>query len=203
MGDYTTLPKVKDRLVDLQGDTTYDVILGDYITSCSREVDRITGSFFDLQIGIVRQFDGDGSRTILLPSPGFNAVTQLRVKVGGTAGTFTVVASSDYFLEPGTRRAGYPAQWLELSDAPSGSVIIFDAGKRTVEVTGDQGWAMTPPEISQVVLNEVVQAWRERGGNRDASGDVSGFGPAGGNWLFSRRSLSVLESYGYRAPWFA
>lgn len=202
MGDYTTLAKVKDRLADFQGDTTYDAILGDIITSCSREIDRITGSSFDLSSGIVRLFDGTGTQALILPKPGFQTVTQLRIKVGGESGTWTVVAASDYFLDPATRPSGWPGQWISLSSSPA-NVSRFDTGKRTVEVTGDQGWTAVPPEVAQVALDEIVQSWRSRGGNRDASGDVAGLGAPGGAWLFSRRSLSVLESYGYRAPMFA
>jgi hypothetical protein len=201
LADYTTLLKVKDRLVDLQGDTTYDTLLGDLITSCSREVDRLTQSQFDLSSGIVRLFDGKGTKVLILPKPGFQTVSQLRIKVGGESGTWTVVSSSDYYLDPATRPAGEPARWITLAASPA-SVSRFDTGKRTVEVTGDQGWATIPPEIATVVLEEVVQSWRSRGGQRDDPGPT-GTSPAPTAWLFSRRSLSVLETYGYRAPSFA
>lgn len=203
MADYTDLTKVKLRLVDLQGDTSYDTFLSDQITSCSREIDKLTGSSFGLSTGITRQLDGLGTRRLILPKPGFQAVTQLRVKVGGEGGTWTIVSSSDYYLDPPGRPSGEPARWITLSSV-SAVATRFPLGPRTAEVTGDEGWATVPTDIADIVLEAVIDKFRGRGGRSDQQPTgANGLDPAASSWTFSRHALSVLEFYGYKAPLFA
>src|SRR5438270_848910 len=99
MADYLTLAEVKAQsLLDLG--TDYDAIIPIYITRASRMIDRATKRSygFGLSAGVVNTFDGTDTK--YLDVPDLSAVTQLRVKVGGTLGVWTVCPSTDFFLEP-------------------------------------------------------------------------------------------------------
>jgi hypothetical protein len=202
MGDYLTLSEVKAQLVDM--DTGSDAFLTSLITRASRDVDRLTGQFFDLSTSVTRTFDGDGSRILFLPwAWPLNAVTTLTVKAG-TNGSPQTVASTDYFLEPGGRPNGWPARWIELSDQSTSGYGYFGAGKRTISITGDFGWAATPDEIKEVCLELVVRGWRMRG-----SGDSEAIGLQGAIGTFSEdniprslspRSIAVLRKHGMDRP---
>jgi len=203
MGDYVTIPEVKEQLADLGSE--YDPFLAKLISRASRDVDRLTRQFFDLQSAVTRLFDGSGSRTLFLPwNWPLVAITTLQVAAGGTGGSMTVVPSSDYFLEPADRSSNDPARWLELTDRPTAGVGIFTSGKRTVSIAGDWGRSAVPDEIKEVCLELVIRGWRNRG-----SGDSEDMGLQGalqgmdvGNVPrgLSPRSLAILREHGYQQP---
>lgn len=222
MGDYVTLAEVKEMLQDLG--TDYDTVLGKIVTRASRDIDRLTGSFFDLLAGQTKTFDGldagrmfgyypdtwsgladvrPSGRMLFLPRAWpLVSVTTLRVKQT-TNGTFVTVPSSDYFLEPSSRPNDYPSRWLELSDVPASGVISFGRGKRTVEITGDWGWAATPDDIKEVCLELITRSWRQRGaGSSDLAG-VPGLETEDVQRSLSPRSLAILMHHGMKQLDFA
>lgn len=222
MGDYVTLTEVKEVLQDLG--TDYDTVLGKIITRASRDIDRLTGSFFDTAAGLAKLFDGSDAgrmfgyypdpwsgladvrpsgRMLFLPRAWpLISVTTLRVKQT-TNGTFVTVPSDDFFLEPAGRPAGYPARWIELSDIPASGVVSFGRGKRTVEVIGDWGWAATPDDIKEVCLELVARTWRQRGAGQSDQTGVTGLDTEEVPRALSPRSLAILMHHGYKQLDFA
>lgn len=195
--DYLTLAEVKDQLID-KG-TEDDPWIGRLITRASRKIDGLTGRFFYISSAVTRLFDGSGQRSIVVPD--LVSVSLLRVKIGGTAGAFTTIPSTQFFLQPADRRPDRPATALELSDM-STAAWHFDPGFRTVEVTGDWGWAAIPDDIKEVCMEMVVRSFRNRAsGDSDAPGlDLE---PSNIPRGLSRSSMEILENYGYRAMRFA
>lgn len=192
MGDYVTLAEVKEQLGDLG--TDYDAYLGHLITRSSRDVDRLTGQFFDIQTGITRKYDGTHSRRLFLGNEWpLIQVTSLSAAWVTTQAQFTI-PSTDYFLEPIKRRSGEPARWIELTDWP---VVFwwFPQGKQNVWVTGDWGWPAIPDEIKEVTLELVVRSWRQRGAGDSDQAGVTGLDLETVPRALSPRSNAILRKY--------
>ncbi len=78
-----------------------------------------------------------------------------------TAGTFSTVTSTDWFLRPVTaeRDFGWPATSIVISDL-SGS--WFYAGYNTVRLTGAIGWNTVPADVSAIAQKAVVRNFQAR-----------------------------------------
>lgn len=223
MGDYVTLANVKAQYLPDLG-TDYDAFLTAAITRASRDIDRLTGSFFDLKAGITNLFDGtdagrmygyfpdpssgladvlpSGRRFVLPRAWPLASVTTLRVKQT-TNGSFVTVPAGDFFLEPSGRPTGHPARWIELSDIPTSGVVSFGRGKRTIEITGDWGWTLTPEEIQEVAYELVVRAFKMRGAGQSDQGGVPGLDVEEVGRSLSPRALAILMAHGYKNLEFA
>ena len=102
------------------------------------------------------------SRTLWVPQ-GIAACTQVEVATY-TGGSFTVVPTADWFLDPPeqSRDYGWPATRITISDVPTGSVAYFHQGKRTARLTMALGWDTIPFDIQGIGLTLVAGAYKER-----------------------------------------
>jgi hypothetical protein len=199
VGDYLTRAEVKEVLSNLT--SSDDTVIDKYITRATKDINRLTGQFFDTKSAVTRLFDGTGKRTLFLPHNWpLISITTLSVKPG-TTGTAVVVPSTDYFLEPAGRDDDEPARYIELTDVPStGGVNCFTTGKRTVSILGDWGWAVTREDIKEVALEMVTRSWRQRGAGSSDNASGVGLDLDDVSRSLSPRSVAILRNYGYQQP---
>lgn len=192
MADYVTLTDVHEQLGDLG--TEYDTFLGKLITRSSRDIDRLTGQFFDLRSAQTLLLDGNGRRRLSLPTE-WPLATLTTLQVGlFTGASLTTIPAGQWFLEPAGRPSGWPARWIELTDLPT-VIGYFPAGKRNVSLLGDWGWPATPEEIKEVALEMIVRGWRMRGSGDSDSAGIEGLDlETVPRWL-SPRSFNILKKY--------
>ena len=171
---YTTVADIKALLPDNSAafGTSMDVLYGTLITQASRMIDahlaREPGAF-SVNAEVTRYFDGNGKLTLFI---GELAAVPSAVKVaesgdvdgsGGTGGTYTTWAASDYFPEPYNALAQKrPIHWLTI-DVQNGSKAIWYAFKKSVKITGYFGFATTanlPDEIVHATKIQVVRWWK-------------------------------------------
>lgn len=189
--DYATLGEVRELMPDIGTDAAFDALIPKIITRVSRIMDRKTKrSFGNSGAGTVRLFDGPeidwtkrydsllGTESTALFPGDVAAITQIRVKAGGTNDpNWYVVPAGDYFLQPADRDEEAPAEWIELSDAPSGSISRWPTGFRVIEITGTFGWAAIPATIKSICLETTIRFYKSRGsGFSDAAVGVEGLG---------------------------
>lgn len=197
MGDYATLDEIKARLPDLGAE--YDAVLTSLKAQASRDIERLTGQFFEPVVATTKTFDGSGTKTLMLPWQWpLVSVTTLKVRTGGEGTTQVAVAAADFFLEPAGRPSADPARWIELGAGLTSGVRIFTAGKGTVEIVGTWGRAAIPADINDVCIELTLQLFRQRGQGPSnfasaVDGDLESL-PGG----MTPRGLAILKAHGYQ-----
>jgi hypothetical protein len=111
-----------------------------------------------------------------------------------TGGTYTTLASTDWFLEPTPLDYGWTYTRLELSDI-GGS--WFYPGYRTVRLMGAEGWPSVPEDIKAIALRLVVAAHRERASSGGDSFTINIDGSRVFERALSYSDRMTLESYRY------
>ena len=198
VGGLTSLDAVKRDLEKLSTDTTVDDILLDYITEISDYIHGHTQRSFLPDTTTVYLFDGydavDRGRSILVPQ-GVQSLTTLEV-ASNTGGSFTTLASTDFFLRPSVqdRSPGWPATEVRLSD--TGSLPYFYPGIANIQATGVFGFASVPARIEGIARRTVVRAFASR---QAGQADALGVGGDGGAPLvsqyLSKRDREVLATF--------
>lgn len=123
-------------------------------------------------------YAGDGS-TLWLPR-GVRSVTYLGVassdQPGDGTGIYTEITTG-YYLDPPEheRSRGWPATRITLGSLAARS---FEAGKRTVKLTGAFGWAAPPPRVSQIAARAVYLLWQAQNSPSNALAIASPDGSA-------------------------
>src|SRR3990172_2498086 len=168
MADYVTLVEIKNTLPDTTWSTAYDAILTSLITRAIRAIDRFTqrgdGEFAATGNDTTRYFDGMGDNELWI---GELAAVPTTVAVaeggdvdgaGGTGGTYTTWAATDYLVYPRNALAkGRPILRLDV-DINNGTKAYWYPYPKSVKVTGKFGYAAVPPEI--VKKATTIQAMR-------------------------------------------
>lgn len=196
MGDYATLDEIKARVPDLGAE--YDAILTSLKAQASRDIERLTGQFFE-PVTATKTFDGSGTSTLMLPWQWpLVSVTTLKVRTGGEGTAQVTVAAADFFLEPAGRPAADPARWIELGVGRTSGVRIFTAGKGTVEIVGTWGRAAIQADINDLCIEITLQLYRERGQGPSnlasaLHGDLEAL-PRG----LTPRAIAILKAHGYQ-----
>ena len=158
---YTTFNAVKARLGIT--DTTDDALLETYVNQVNDWLEERLGRPVGPDNGATYIFDGNGTRRLHVPR-GVRAVTSLTV-APATGQTPVTVPAADIKLVPaaGERLPRHPADWIYLSDIPTGGVYYFAPGFGTVTVVGDFGFAAIPDALTDVATTCVVSKYRARG----------------------------------------
>jgi hypothetical protein len=144
--DLTTLANVKAWLPDFASVTAYDPILSRLITACSNAVCVYTGrTGFDVE-SYSELYDGRARPWIVLRQ--WPAITVSSVFVSAS------FEQPPCQLEPPV--AGGGAQRLTLERG------FFPRGISNVTVTYSAGYAMTPPDVEQAVIELVGERFRAR-----------------------------------------
>ena len=183
--------------------TTLGTLMALLITRVSRQIDGITKRYFYTSTGNETiYFDGNGKYRFT-PSQDIVSITTLALAIDtvkATSGTYTTISTGDYYLRPSQLEPGWPYQWLELSNAPSGNYstsnafTAFPEGYNTVKIVGKFGWPTTtisgiPDEIRHAATELTVRAWRGRDMSFNDVVGVEGLNAA----TFSRRIPSDIQ----------
>jgi hypothetical protein len=186
MTDLTTLENVKSWLPDMAAVSAYDVILSRLITAASRAVCVYTGrQGFDVE-SYSELYDGRARSWIMLRQ--WPAVSVTRVFVSSS---FT---PPPYQLEPAV--AGGGAQKLMLERG------VFPRGVSNVTVTYSAGYAATPPDVEQAVIELVSERFRARERIGLSSKSLGGQETTGFvTKAFSDTVAALLAPYRRVCPW--
>ena len=172
-GTYVSSTTLKRRLGIT--DSTDDTLIGEIVDEVNQFVESKTGRVLAPITLTAVTFDGydalENGR--LYPFPrGIRTISLLEV-ASTTGGTFTTVASGDFFLRPveTNRSPGWPATEIWITDIPSGSTTLpfFPPGFANVRITGTGGWAAVPDDIAAAAKQLGVGAWRQRSAGGDDS----------------------------------
>lgn len=204
--DYTSTGEIATYVPSLASDpsTVTPTVLGLIITRVSRQIDDITRRRFYTSTGDETVYVNGNGKARLYDLPyDIVSVTTLALAadtVKATSGTYTTISTGDYYLQPSYPSNGWPYQWIELSNQPSGSYstsfayTAFPEGYNTVKIVGKFGWSATgssavPDEIRHAATELVVRAWRGRDMNFSDVVGVDGLGTA----TFSRRIPADIQ----------
>lgn len=159
--------------------TANDESILEHIRRVTSEIQLYTGRRFvrdPLSGTEALSFDVARDSRILWVPAGIAACTQVEVATY-TGGSFTVVSSADWFLDPPEqeRSYGWPATRVTISDVPTGSVSHFYQGKRTARLTMALGWDTIPYDVQGIGERASVSAYMSKG----SGGVNAAIGPSG------------------------
>lgn len=188
-------------------DATDDTVLGELIDQVSNWIETYTGRKLVPEAAATYVFDTEAGYVLRIPR-GIRAITSMgvasTVHQPDAAGTYTTVPAADRLLRP--KAVDLPEGWpptevLISRGVLAGTVTAFGRIDNGATITGDFGFATTPPEIASVAIDAVVTAYAAR--KNGASGVVGVDGTAILPWaqFFSRGSpqRGTLDRYRYAA----
>lgn len=151
--------------------STAPEVLDFFIASAEAAIDAETGRSFD-SVTETRRFD------VVNPDDYLSVGDLVSVTAVGvadaTGGAYTTLAATDFFLGPAVRAAGWPSQWISLSDMGS---YVYSEGYRTVEIAGVWGWPAVPADIKQIAMSMAVRSYHQtRGGGVSRIVDIPDLG---------------------------
>lgn len=159
-GYLVSLTDVKGKL-GLTASTDDEQLL-DYIGEITDELTEYTGRRFVRlpQSGTSTYlFDIERATPTLWVPEGLAEVTLVEYATQ-TGGTYTALASTDWFLDPPRPDPGWTYLSVSLSD--TGSLQAFYPGKRTVRLTAALGWADVPKHIARLAERCVIRRWQNK-----------------------------------------
>lgn len=173
---YVTNTQIKALLPDSTWGTSYDALLTTLAERASRAIDRHLKrkpGAFAVATDSTRYFGPERVHGACLrideiaaaPTSVSIALTGDIDNVSGSGGTYTALATSDYYLEPeNAADEGMPYNGLVL-DIQNGDYASWYPYPRGVKVVGKWGYATsanTPPEIIEITAIQAVR-WFQRG----------------------------------------
>lgn len=195
IGTYATLAAVKARLGITN--STDDALLSTLCDQINQHVETVTGKVLAPVASAIYLFDGDGSRTLRVPS-GVRAVSLLEV-APETGAAYVTIAAGEYFLRPlaQDRQAGWPATRIVMSDRPAAGTAYsyFPLGLSTVRVTMTTGWAAIPDDLTGYAGRAAVIVWTAR-----QSGQVMDVGGEDFSRRMTAQDLEMLRDYARELP---
>lgn len=176
MADLITLAQVKAR-VEVT-DAADDTLLDELIDQVSDWIQEFTERSLTAEAGATYYVDTQAGSEILI-TRGVRAVTSLEVATADqpdSGGTYTAVAAADILLRPLAidRKPGWPPTRIVIA----GKVARLVTARNGARITGDFGFAATPPAIQGVAIDAVVNAFTSRQGPTDqgiGEGDTPAF----------------------------
>lgn len=184
--DYCTPGEIKAAMPDTDWASDYDAEFLRLATAASRAIDRFTKrqpGFWYVSADETRYFDGPGGRELwvghLAAAPTSIAVAESGVidNAGGSGGTYTAWAVTDYLLWPyNALLEGQPYRRVDI-DVMNGSKVSWYGFHKAVKIVGKFGWATAvPEEIKQIAIIQAAR-WFKRGQQAyQDTGAVSDFG---------------------------
>lgn len=196
---YAVASNVKARL-GITGDTYNNVIAGlcDQTNAfIERRTHRPVGPDSVTQYTVDGYDALENGRLLLFPR-GVRSLTTVEVATT-TGGSFSTIASGDYFLRPAAYQVepGWPQTEIWITDIPSASTTVpyFPQGFANVRLTGTFGWASIPPDLIEVAEVTVVRAFNARQtGQLDTTGSEE-TGEALISRLLDIRDLRTIDHY--------
>ena len=198
-----TTAQVKTRIgITDAGD---DALLSELIDQVSSWIESFTGRKLIPEAGVTKTFDTEAGYVLRIPR-GIRAITSMGVAPSvhqpDTGGTYTTVPASDRLLRPlaADLPEGWPPTEVRISrGALTGTISAFGRIDNGCTITGDFGFAATPPDIQAVAIEAVVNAYQVR--KNGAAGAIGADGMAIAPWVqfFSKGSpqRGTVERYRY------
>lgn len=157
MNGYTRVSRLKAALgaqvVSLPG-SEVDPRLLKIIEEVSREWDEMTGGMHLYSLTATRYFEQHANaieRDVLWVGP----VVDLSAVAYDSAGNYgyatTLVANTDYWLEPANRLGTEPGWWLRT--VPGGALSSWPTARRSIRITGRWGHSHQVADTGQTVQN--------------------------------------------------
>jgi hypothetical protein len=194
-----TITQVKARLFPAgTTDTSDDTLITEIVEEVSDYIQHYTGRQFVPSTGVTYVMNTRAGRVLRIPR-GIRTVTSLGVNVianqPDSGGTYTTITAANILLRPSTADLppGWPATEIRLSGAQS---VWFANVENGATVTGNFGFAATPPDIQAVAIDGSVAAYQMR--KNGTSGVFGADGDTGVPWWqFTAASLRTLKMYRY------
>ena len=202
-----TTAQVKARLQTSAGGVTFtaadDTLISELIDQVSSYIEHVTGRKFVADNAATYVFDTIEGTTLRIPY-GIRAITSMGVNNQShqpdSAGTYTTIPAADRLLRPKAQDApiGWPFFEVRITRGTlTGTVSRFGRIDNGCTITGDFGFATTPPDIQGVALDASVAAYQNR--KAGASGVIGADGSPIIPWanFFMRGSpqRSTLDRY--------
>jgi hypothetical protein len=199
-----TVAQVKARLFPAGPvDATDDVLIGELVDQVSDWVQHYTGRKLVPEVAQTYVFDTAAGYVLRIPR-GVRTVTSMGVATlthqPDSGGTYTTIPAGDILLRPKAADLpiGWPSTEVRISRGTlAGTVSAFATVENGATITGDFGFAATPPDIQAVAIDAVVAAYQAR--KNGASGVIGADDQAIVPWsrFFSRGSpqRGTLDRY--------
>lgn len=198
----TTLAAIKSRLSI--SDTADDVLLGTLNDQVSGWIEGYTGRKFVPETAVTYTFDTSAGYVLRIPR-GIRSISAMGIasmtNQPDSGGTYTAVTlPGSVLLRPRAQDLpeGWPATEVWLSRATN-STPLYGTIQNGVTITGNFGFAATPPEIEAVTLDAIASAYSVR--RMGASGVIGADDTAVVPWVrfFSHGSpqRGTLDRYRY------
>ena len=199
---YCTIAQVKARINPAGvSDTVDDTMLTEMVEQVSDWIAHFTGRKLVPDNAATYTFDTTSGYVLRIPK-GIRTVTSMGIATlshqPDTGGTYTTLSAATIMLRPasGDLPQGWPFFEVRLSRATTSAFASIENG---ATVTGNFGFAATPPDIQAVTIDAVVAAYQNR--KLGTSGVIGAEGDAIVPWVsyFSSGSpqRSTLERYRY------
>ena len=202
-----TTGQVKNRLQNAAAGVTFSATdtttIGELIDQVSDWVQHYTGRKFVPDNAATYVMDTTAGYTLRIPR-GIRTVTSMGINIlthqPDTGGSYTTLSAATILLRPSTADlpVGWPPTEVRLSRA---TTSVFATVENGATITGNFGFATTPPDIAAVTIDAVVAAFQTR--KMGASGVIGAEGDAVVPWVsfFSRGSpqRGTLDRYRYQA----
>ena len=211
MADQLCTPaQVKNRLQNAAAGVTFSATdtttISELIDQASDFIQHWTGRKLVPDNGATYTFDTQSGYILRIPR-GIQSVTTLQVNNSthqpDSGGTYTTVAASDFILRPRAQDlpGGWPALEIRISRGTlAGTISYFGTIENGAKITGNFGFAATPPDIQAVCIDAVVAAFQSR--KMGASGVMGADADAIVPWsnFFGRGSPQRQTLDRYRVP---
>lgn len=157
-------------------DAADDAVISEIIDQVSDEIQNFTKRKLVAEAATTYVFDTAFGHTLLVPR-GIRAVTAMGIAAldqPDTAGAYSAVTLSTILLRPvaAERKPGWPATEIRLTASPLDTRYPFRTAANGATVTGDFGFAVTPPVIVRIAISATLAEYldRRRGGSAGPEG---------------------------------
>lgn len=165
-----TTAQVKGRI--FQGGTSDgvdDALISELIDQCSTWITNYTGRKFAPDNAATYVFDTVEGNVLRVPY-GVRSITSMGVNNTAhqpdSAGSYTTIPAADIILRPKAQDApqGWPYFEVRITRGTiTGTITHFGRIDNGCTITGNFGFASTPPDIVAVAIDAVVAAYAARG----------------------------------------
>lgn len=189
---YCTRADLKTALAIGTADTADDAVLDEIINATSRMIDEYTGQFFYQITGGTAYYEPHDYEEVNVDP--LTSITSLAVDTDGDGTYDTVLAATDYILEPvNAAMFGKPYTSIELAPA---TTVAFPADlDKGVRIIGNFGWSAVPSAVAQACIIASSHLYEAR----KAYLGVIGSGDTGGVIRLSQKlhpeAALLLEGY--------
>lgn len=175
MASYCTIDEIKAQLGEPEtaASSDYDSLLTTQIEAVSRLIDKEVGKnenyFYPSTDDATYYYDGNGSDELWVDE--FVSISGVKVSEDGgrSSSDYTAWSSTDYIAWPYNKT---PIMRLDV-DILNGSKSYWYSYRKSVEVTGVQGYSATPPaDVKQACVIQVAR-WFMRSKNAWADSNAS------------------------------